>query len=339
MKSRYGNLVAKTLLACSIFSISLMKTAKSQHLSFADKVEVGVNFGPTFFLGDLGGNAGYGTKFIKDVNLELTKVMRGGFISIYPTEWLGLRLAGQITYVEGRDNIINTDGINELWRKQRNLDFRSKMWEVYSAVEFHPLVFLNRNDEEGYRPKISPYGFVGFGVFHFDPEGSLVDQNGVRTWHKLHPLRTEGQGMTEYPEKKPYTLTQYNIPLGGGVKIALGERFNTSFELLYRQTFTDYIDDVSTSYIDPDYFERYLTPAQADIARQIHDKTVGIITPGINRYEPGTQRGNVNNNDAYFSLLIKFGFRFGGNDDDGGGLFGNSANRRAKRQTRCPHFY
>ena len=328
MKRHIGNWFVHTLLFLFIFGTSL-KTAHSQSVTFAEKLEVGLNFGPTFFLGDLGGNAGYGTKFLKDVNLELTQLMKGCYVVIYPKEWIGFRLAGQLTYVEGRDNIINTDGVNELWRKQRNLDFRSSMWEVYGAIEFFPFTWMHRNDEE-YSPRFKPYSFIGAGIFHFDPEGSLTDNRGVKTWYKLHPLRTEGEGMAEYPDKKTYQLTQYNIPLGGGVKIALGDRFSTSVELLYRKTFTDYIDDVSTTYIDPDLFDRYLTPDQAYIARKIHDKTIGIVTPGVNRYEPGTQRGNSHNNDAYFSLLVKFGFRLGGQ---------TGSRSRELRQTRCPHFY
>ena len=70
------------------------------------KVEAGVNFGPTFFLGDLGGKVGKGTTFIKDLNYELTKLMKGAFITIYPNEWLGFRVAGQYTFVQGIDSII-----------------------------------------------------------------------------------------------------------------------------------------------------------------------------------------------------------------------------------------
>src|SRR6185503_21184765 len=57
------------------------------------KVEVGINIGPSFFLGDLGGNRGKGTTFIKDVNLSLTKVMKGAFLTVYPNEWIGFRVA------------------------------------------------------------------------------------------------------------------------------------------------------------------------------------------------------------------------------------------------------
>lgn len=329
MKKHYLNTVAVWM--CAVIVCATIPS-QAQHITIGGqsmRVEAGINFGPTFFLGDLGGNRGVGTSFIKDVNLELTKLMKGGFVVFYPTDWLGFRVAGQYTHVSGRDDIIDTKGEDELWRKQRNLDFKSDMWEAYAAIEFYPTLFLNRGSDEV--PRYQPYGFIGGGIFKFDPMGSITDSRGIKTWHRLHPLRTEGQGMAEYPEKKPYSLTQFNIPMGAGIKILMTERMNTSFELLYRKTFTDYIDDVSTSYIDPDMFDVYLNPQQALIARQIHDKTMGIITPGVNRYEPGTQRGNSKNMDAYFSFLIKFGFKLGPLE--------NSPGYRARRQTRCPHFY
>lgn len=321
-------------LASLLLGIGLLvtSTTRAQHFTFGTEkwhVEAGVNFGPTFFLGDLGGNSGKGTTFIKDLNLELTKLMKGGFVNIYPNSWAGLRVAFQYTYVEGRDYIINTHGVDELWRKQRNLDFKSDMFEAYVAGEFYPLMFLKRHDEE-YRPRLRPYGFAGLGMFRFNPKGSLRDAQGNVTWHELHPLRTEGQGMTEYPDKKPYSLTQLNLPMGMGVKYFFNERVNVGLELLYRKTFTDYIDDVSTTYIDPNHFDNYLTPAQASIARRIHDKVYGIVTPGVNRYEPGVQRGNPRNNDAYFSFLMKIGIRLGAIYDD-------ASERNVVRQVRCAH--
>ena len=316
-----------TVLAVSML---LCSSSFSQHLIIGGqkfKVEAGLNFGPTFFLGDLGGNAGKGTRFIKDVNLELTKMMKGAFVTVYPTDWLGIRVAGQLTYVSGKDYAINSNGIHESWRKQRNLDFRSNMWEVYGAVELYPTIMFRKYED--YDPRLKPYGFVGVGLFHFDPEGSLTDVNGTTTWHKLHPLRTEGQGMTQYPDRKPYKLTQLNIPMGFGIKYDLTEKVTIGTELLYRHTFTDYIDDVSTNYIDPVYFSQYMSAQDAAIARKIHDKMFGIVTPGVSRYAPGTQRGNPKQNDAYFSTLVKVGIKLGSNDVD----------RKALRQTKCPFLY
>jgi hypothetical protein len=341
MKLCLPNTVGKILLL-SFLCLIMVNQTYSQHVSFGKekvKVEMGLNFGPTFFLGDLGGHMGKGTHFIKDLNLPLTKMMKGAFIAFYPNDWLGIRVAGQYTFVEGRDNIINTQGVDELWRKQRNLDFKSDLWEVYTAFELYPTMLLNSDEE--YDPTIKPYGFIGGGIFHFDPKGSITDANGKQTWHKLHPLRTEGQGMPQYPEKKSYSLTQFNIPMGGGFRIRVSPRVNTCLELLYRKTFTDYIDDVSTTYIDADYFDANLSPRDAAIARQIHDKTIGIVTPGVNRYEPGTQRGNSKNMDAYFSFVLKLGIRLGDIDDSGsgGGRYSSAYNRRMMRQTRCPHFF
>lgn len=329
MKSNLPNIVGKPILL--FLCLFLFTKSYSQHFIFGSdkiKAEAGINFGPTFFLGDLGGHAGKGTTFIKDVNFPLTKLMKGAFISIYPKEWLGIRIAAQYTYVEGRDDIINTKGIAELWRKQRNLDFKSDILEAYTAIEIFPTMLFRKYDD--YEPRIKPYGFIGVGVFHFDPQGSLTDANGTKTWYKLHPLKTEGEGMPQYPNSKPYSLTQLNIPLGGGIKIALKGRINMAFELLYRKTFTDYIDDVSTNYIDPNDFYLNLSAADAAIATKISDKIIDILTPGVNRYPPGTQRGNVNNKDAYFSFLIKLGVRLG---------YNNSKEHNVAMQTRCPHFY
>ncbi|MEO6405446.1 MAG: hypothetical protein ABIY51_10970 [Ferruginibacter sp.] len=332
MKSTLPNQVRK--IFCILMLTALISPKLfSQHLILGNEkfhIEAGVNFGPTFFLGDLGGHHGEGTRFIKDLNLPLTKMMKGAFVSVYPTNWIGLRVAAQVTYVSGDDAIISTKGEDELWRKQRNLDFRSKMWEVYGAIEVMPTMLFNKYDD--YDPRIKPYGFIGVGIFHFDPEGSITDANGVKRWYKLHPLRTEGEGMAEYPDRKPYKLTQINIPMGGGIKVALTPRVSTAFELLYRKTFTDYIDDVSTNVIDPIYFDTYLSPQDAIIAKKIHDKTIGILTPGVTRYAPGTQRGNPKQDDAYFSFVVKIGFRLGS-------VYGSMQERNAAKQTRCPHFY
>jgi len=332
MKTRLQNAVGKSLILLFVCT-SLCFTSYSQAFIFGNdkfKVEAGVNFGPSFFLGDLGGNRGKGTNFIKDVNLELTKMVKGAFLTVYPNSWLGFRLAANLTYLEGRDDIINTTGIDELWRKQRNLDFKSTVMEAYGAIEVFPTMFMYRNSE--FEPRLRPYGFVGIGVFHFNPKGSLTDANGNKTWYNLQPLRTEGQGMPEYPDSKPYKLTQMNIPMGGGIKYYFSDRMNFSMELLYRKTFTDYIDDVSKRYIDVKDFSKYLSAQDAVLAAKLSDKTIPIIYPGMTRWPKGTQRGDMKDGDAYFSVLAKFGIRLGP-------IESSSFAKRAARQTRCPSVY
>jgi hypothetical protein len=317
---------------CLLIFCSFLFSTKSfsQNLDFGrgkTKVEAGINVGPSFFLGDLGGNAGKGTRFIKDINFELTQIIKGVFLTVYPNQWLGFRLTAQIGSLKGEDYVINTKGVNELWRKQRNLDFRSTLKEAYFVTEFYPLNLLNMIED--FNPRVQPYCMLGVGLFRFNPQGSLTAPNGNKTWYDLKPLRTEGEGMTEYPDIKEYSLTQVNIPMGAGVKYIISERINTSVELILRKTFTDYIDDVSANYIDPNLFDKYLSPQDAVIARQIQDKTYGIITPGLNRYEPGTQRGNPRQNDSYFSLLFKVGIRLG--------PVARSFGKNTGMDLQCPH--
>jgi len=317
----------------SIFlSFLLFSKSYSQSLVFGTektKVEVGINIGPSFFLGDLGGHRGKGTRFIKDLNLPLTEIMTGAFVTAYPNKWLGIRAAAQYGKLEAEDRIINTKGNDELYRKQRNLDFRTNIAEAYLAAEVFPFMLLNKNNED-YKPRLRPYGVIGVGVFHFNPQGSLTDANGKKTWYYLRPLHTEGEGFPEYPKRKEYSLTQINIPLGCGLKYIISDRVNISFEILLRKSLTDYIDDVSTTYIDPALFDKYLTPQNARIARQISDKVFAIVNPGLTRNSPGTQRGNPNQNDSYFTTFLKFGIRIGT-------IYESIYNRNVANHMRCPN--
>ena len=322
--------VVLLLLVC----FSLLSKSYSQAFIFGNekiKFEAGLNFGPSFFLGDLGGNAGKGTHaFTKDLNLEFTKLMKGAYLTMYPNKWLGLRLAASLTYLEGDDAIINTTGIDELWRKQRNLDFKTNVWEANACLEIFPTMIFSADPEN--EPRLRPYGLIGIGVFHFNPKGSLTAANGSKTWYDLHPLRTEGEGMAEYPYSKPYNLTQMNIPMGGGLKYFVSDRVNVGVEFLYRKTFTDYIDDVSQKYIDPRNFAKYLPVQDAALATKLYDKTIGIIYPGMTRWPEGTQRGDLKHADTYFSVIAKVGFRLGP-------IYESSFARSAARQTRCPSVY
>jgi len=332
MNTGLRNTVYKSFIILLI-GIGLNLTSFSQAFLFGGektKIEAGLHFGPSFFLGDLGGHRGKGTNDLKDLNLNLTKMMKGVFITVYPNSWMGLRLAADVTYLEGRDDIINTTGINELWRKQRNLDFKTTVFEAYGALEIFPTMFFYRNSE--FEPRLRPYVLGGLGIFHFNPKGSLADANGNKTWYNLQPLRTEGEGMAEYPDSKPYKLTQLNIPVGGGIKYFFSDRMNFSIEVLYRKTFTDYIDDVSKKYIDAKDYVKYLSAQDATLAAKLSDKTIPIIFPGMTRWPKGTQRGDMKNADAYFSVLAKVGIRLGP-------IESSSFAKRAARQTRCPSVY
>jgi hypothetical protein len=301
----------------------------SQSISFKDgKFEVGLGLGPSFFLGDLGGASGTGKTFIKDLDLPLTKTAKGLYLNIYPAEWLGVRLAVNYLFLEGSDDQVNLAGGREYSRWRRNQYFQSDILEGYFGLEFYPTVFLEKYS--GFLGKFRPYGIAGVGAFHFNPKGYYYpDPNNPNKKQlvALKPLRLEGQGMAEYPDRKDYKLTQLEIPIGSGIKYYIKEHIYIGIEILHRKTFTDYIDNVSTKYIDPIYFQKYLDPADVPVAVQLNNREP---FRNISRPIIGRQRGDPKEMDSFFSTVLRFGWRINGN---------NSPRAKAIRQAKCPVFY
>jgi hypothetical protein len=315
-----------TVLLCFVSLLSL--TSPAQSITTSDgRFEIGLGLGPSFFLGDLGGTRGVGKTFVKDVNFPLTKLMKGLYINYSPAEVLGFRLAVNLGVLEGYDSAIKTNGVHEYERKKRNLGFKSNLFEVYGALEIYPTVFFEQYD--GLFHKFRPYGVIGFGMFKFNPKAQYIAPNGDRIWVELQPLRLEGQGMAEYPGREMYKLWQQEIPLGFGFKYYVKDNMYVGLEILHRKTFTDYIDDVSTTYINPALFSNYLTAEQATYARQLMYREQ-FLNPTVNRPYINQQRGDPKENDAYFSGMLRLGWRINGS---------NSPNARARKQLQCPVFY
>jgi len=302
-----------------VITVSSSLKSFSQSILIRNKVEVGIGLGPLFFLGDLGGAAGIGRTFIKDIDYPLTKLSKGLFVGIAPNEWLGFRLAVNTGVLEGDDAEAPNKGGDEVTRLQRNLNFTSRMWEGYVAVEFYPSVFLEQYED--LKGKFRPYGIIGVGVYHFNPK----TQDNSGNWVALQPLHTEGQGFAEYPDRKVYKLTQAEIPMGFGFKYYLKENMFIGLEVLHRKLFTDYVDDVSTNYIDPIYFDKYLSPADAALAKQLNYRgTYSSVTRPSDVV--GAKRGDPKQNDAFFSTILRLGWRL--REMSG-----------AERQLRCPLYY
>ena len=73
--------------------------------------------------------------------------------------------------------------------------------------------------------------------------------------------------------RKQYSLVQIEVPMGFGAKYYIKDHLYVGMEVLHRKTFTDYMDDVSTTYIDETLFDKYLTPEQADLAKKLYFRT------------------------------------------------------------------
>ena len=196
----------------------------------------------------------------------------GAFLRFRPTNWAAIKLNFHHGKLSGSDAQSLSEG-----RRLRNLHFRSRLDELsLSAVLFMP------NDEKK-KWSIRPFFAIGIGVFRFNPQAQL---NGV--WYDLQPLSTEGQGLTRYPDRKPYSLTQVCFPIGTGLQWSITKRMQLEIDVSMRKTLTDYLDDVSSNYVPLDWLKeergavavalsnRLLSPNGLDVSKnqgQRGDKT------------------------------------------------------------------
>lgn len=202
--------------------------------------------------------AGFNLKY----NFDNTILLRGGIL------WGSL---------EGNDSYNKRADL-----KARNLSFETQIVE-YSLIGEYNLL----------EPDIFyayPYIFGGIGMFKFN--SYAYDNDHKKTY--LHPLNTEGQGLAEYPDRKPYSRTQFCIPFGLGWKLKFSKRFEFIYELGYRLLFTDYLDDVSKPYVDPQVLLAGRGPKSVEMA---YRSKLPVVAGDI--------RGNREVNDWYYFHGIK----------------------------------
>lgn len=149
---------------------------------------------------------------------------------------------GTFTYgsIKGDDYVSANEKGRNFPRKQRNLNFKNTIWELKGDLIFD---FIGHNERYEKRHEYVPYGFVGLAFFKHDPKGQIPDGfAGAGSWIKLRELKTEGVTYSPY---------QVAIPFGLGFRYKLAKNWDLAFEVGWRFTFTDYLDDVSRGYGDP----------------------------------------------------------------------------------------
>jgi hypothetical protein len=296
------------LLSLVILLTGFSKKATAQYYFYNDKYydkavlfEIGGSIGLMNCLTDLGGKKGIGKKFFKDLNFGYSQMAFGVYLSAMHMDKVGIRLEGTFGKIAANDNVLA--GIKDIaaMRFNRNLSFRSNITEFAALLEVHPLhLLINWEARDEDPPRYSPYLLGGFGYFSFNPQTQL---DGV--WIDLQPLSTEGQGFEEYPDKKVYKLQQTNIPFGGGIRYDLSELLSIRAEVIYRKLNTDYLDDVSTTYIDPTVYYNHFTGSKLDHALQLNDRQIDKIA------SEGGKRGSPKEKDAYFTINLKVGLILG----------------------------
>ncbi|MES2515047.1 MAG: hypothetical protein V4580_12930 [Bacteroidota bacterium] len=260
--------------------------------------------GASEFLGDLGGLNKIGTDFSPaDLEFALT---RPAITLAYRYKFaknFNMHTSFNYLLVAGDDKLTT-----EKFRSNRNLNFKSNIFEL--AVRAELSLFAS---QMGHRYNIKKtlsrrakgkanefLVFVGVGVFYFNPKGRNPATGG---YEKLQPLHTEGQGLPGGP--KQYKRVSLSIPMGLAWRMTLNKLWCIGLEFNFRKTFTDYIDDVSTTY----YPNRTaMVDAYGIKSLAFSDPSLGNIpyATANNGDGTGAQRGDKEK-DSYMALQFTVG--------------------------------
>jgi len=221
--------------------------------------------------------------------------------------WLTFRAGVHAGKIEAADKW------NREYLQPRNLSFTTSLQEIHAGFEINILDISSK--------RFTPFLYGGIAAFHFNPWA--YDNSGNKTY--LQPLSTEGQGLSQYPKQKPYQLLQFSFAFGGGIKVAVSDALSFALEINQRKTFTDYLDDVSSIYIDRDILLQEKGSKAVEMAYR-----GGLSPQGSPQYpQHGEQRGTASEMDWYYFFGLGTEIKLNSFDD----MFRHS--KKVSTQ-RCP---
>ncbi|MBH83879.1 MAG: hypothetical protein CMP70_04315 [Flavobacteriales bacterium] len=266
--------------------------------------EIGLTIGTSYYIGDLNDQhfklSRPATAFNYKTNLNRRFAIRGGLSF------------GEIRGSD-KENNIDTAKFN------RNLHFKSPLYEFAGIIEFNFFPYETGNK----RYPFTPYIFSGLSIFNFNPQARKFDTNtpfdndgnqSNNEWIDLQPLGTEGQYSSQYPEKLPYQLIQFAIPVGIGFKASLSENFSLAVEYGFRKTFTDYLDDVGGTYASPQYLfmENENAANLSDRSNALQNYITSNPGADITTWSGNTNRNRANENmwdDWYYFAGLTLSYK------------------------------
>lgn len=242
--------------------------------------EFGFHAGSSYYIGDLNPYTHF---------THLPRMGGGAYWRANLTDRHAFRLNFTYTSVAGSDA-----ESNNTWRTNRNLQFESEVVEIAALFEINFLSYEVGDPNRSY----TPYVFGGLAYFRMNPKAKF---NGQLV--ELRPLGTEGQ--LAQGAENAYGLGQIAIPFGMGFKFNISGRVAMAVEYGFRKLFTDYLDDVSTVYADPELLEANSGPAAIALADRSFEPS------GPEGTNIGMRRGNPDTNDWYAYTNLALSIRIG----------------------------
>ena len=235
----------------SIFFLTVNEVFSQQFVTRKRYFSVGATLNTMNYVGDLDPGP---TRVSPSLRFTRWNIGATGLYRYSPN----LSFRGTLSYgrIKGDDRVSSKATGDDIFRHTRNLSFRNNILEVKADIVWD--FFQNRGTFRK-RPQYVPYAFLGIAYFYHNPKAKLGDQ-----WIALQPLKTEG---------KSYSRSQFAIPFGVGFRYKLAEQWDLAFEIGWRFTFTDYLDDVSGEYLRP---EEYTSEQQRLLADRTWEWLIDI---------------------------------------------------------------
>ena len=288
----------KTLLAFVGIVYITMTTVVAQKRLFDQYSTIGGGLGTSTYVGDL---APYSTPI-----QTVFKTFRWNINANYTrhfTPHLAARVSLTLARIAGDDENYNRGGKPNGQNYIRNLNFRNDLKEV-AVTGIYYLVEDGRSSVR--RAKFSPYIFLGFGIVAHNPKAYTPAFYEKQQWVSLQPLGTEGQGQPGY--SSPYSLVTYSVPFGLGFRKTYNERWDIGVEAGFRFTGSDYLDDVSGRYADPNILK-------SDLARDLSNRSLEEVAARSKNTRLQTSKNITNLENPFSQPILK---------SDVGDLRGNS---------------
>lgn len=268
----------------NIFIIIFLLTGFSSEAQvYYRKSEYGFALGGSNYFGDLNQNYGF----------QNARYSGGVFLKYNFTNYIALKLAGNYAFV-GYDDKYSTNS----FQKIRNLNFKSNIYEAVIQAEFNFFQY----DISDFDHRFTPYVTIGMGMFWYNPYTYYEDEK-----YYLRPLGTEGQNYEDYADRK-YKSSAVCFPIGLGFKYWINHGMTFGFEIANRSTTTDYLDDVSNTYVGKDKFVDQVPSPYPSPAAVLQDRSVEVSDTPIG--VEGRQRGISTTRDKYMMMQFTLSFRF-----------------------------
>jgi len=278
-------------------------------------LDLGLQVGGSNYLGEIGGKEDSRKNFVSDIKMSQTKFALGGFVRYRFIPRLSAKVGLNYVRISGDDKLSTNPG-----RAGRNLSFRNDITELAVTAEyvFYEIPDLGRTMR--FRNDFKMYAFAGIGAIYHNPKALY---NGK--YIPLQPLKTEGVS---------YGKVNASIPLGIGLYATLDKKHRIGWELSWRTTFTDYLDDISTVYADPATLS---SPEAVALANRRDELKETNNYPHPTNYAPGNKRGDPSHKDSFISTSLSYSYVLRGKSSFYKSRYGSvfKGNKGKKRKVRA----